>query len=80
MRGIDWKEIAQAGWGDIGLAATTYLVAMSAAVICWGVAAGGLPVNVRAVIAFHAPVFLAAVFIIGAGAEWIEMRKGAGAA
>ena len=72
----DWQRIARAGWSDIGLAAITYLIATFAAVICWGVAAGELPANVRAVIAFHAPVFLAAVFIIGAGTEWIEMRTG----
>ena len=71
----DWQRIAQAGWSDIGLAAITYLIATFAAVICWLLATGGLPGNVVAVVALCAPVFLGAVFIVGAGAELLETRK-----
>jgi len=59
---------------------TTYLITMSAAMICWLLATGGLPGNAGAAITLYAPVFLAAVFVMGAGAEWVEVRKGAGAA
>jgi drug/metabolite transporter (DMT)-like permease len=68
----------RAGWRDIGLAAAVYLIATSAAVFCWVVAAGGLPANVGTAIAIYAPVFLAAVFVMSAGAEWIEMRRQGG--
>ena len=71
----DMRRIVQAGWRDIGLAAAVYLIATSAACICWLIATGGLPANVGAAILIYAPVFFAAVFVIGAGEEWFEIRR-----
>ena len=76
---LDWRRIARAGWSDIGLAAITYLIATFAAVIGWLLATGGLPANAAAVVALCAPVFLGTVFVMGAGAEWIETQRGTAA-
>jgi hypothetical protein len=71
----DRRRIMRAGWRDIGLAAATYLIATSAACICWLIATGGLPANVGAAILIYAPLFLAAVFVMGAGDEWLVIRR-----
>lgn len=71
----DWQRVMRAGCGEAKLAGSVYVVAMVVILFAWLIATGEVPANLADVVALSVPLFIAAVFVMGAGAEWIEMRR-----
>ena len=71
----DRQRIIQAGWNEAKLAGSVYVVAMVVILFAWLIATGEVPANLADVVALSIPLFLAAVFVVGAGDEWLVIRR-----
>lgn len=69
------QRIIQAGWNEAKVAGSVYVVAMVVILFAWLIATGAVPANLADVVALSVPLFLAAVFVMGAGAEWLVIRR-----
>ncbi len=71
----DRRRIMRAGWNEAKVAGSVYVVAMFVILLAWLIATGGVPANLADTVALSVPLFLAAVFCMGAGDEWLVIRR-----
>lgn len=71
----DWRRVMRAGYSEAKVAGSVYVVAMFVILFAWLIATGAVPANLADTVAWSVPLFLAAVFVVGAGDEWLVIRR-----